>query len=168
MICDSLAQPRLIGVDGIYTVGHGTLMGMLAADGLCGTLRRPRARRAAISALVLSALIIRLMLAATPMPSPGASSGTTLIPICTAEGLKWLPFSPGIPVKPAKASLDCPLCMAAQGLVLLVPLAILPLPRQAIFFPAYAFHREAPRLRLAARPPPSRGPPVLSARETEF
>jgi Protein of unknown function (DUF2946). len=153
-------------VNGVITVGHGALMRMLAADGLCGTLPRPQARRAAISALVLSAFVIRLMLAAVPMSSPAAAPGATLIPICTAEGLKWLPFNPGGPVKPAKTGLDCPLCMAAQGLLLLVPLAVLPLPRQTVVVAEHAFHREAPRLRLAARPPPSRAPPLLSASET--
>ncbi len=120
-----------------------------------------------IHALVMSAFVIRLMLAAVPMPSPTAAPGTTLIPICTAEGLKWLQFSPETPVKPVKVSIGCPLCLAAQGLSLLVPMAVLPLPRQAIVAAEYAFHREAPRLRIAARPPPSRAPPFLSANEAE-
>lgn len=142
-------------------------MGLFAADMPFGTLQRVRIRRATISTLVLGVFVIRLMLAAMPMPSPAAAPGVTLIPICTAEGLKWLRFDPGQPVKPStKAVVDCPLCVAAQGLVLLVPMAVLPLPGQAIVVAEYAFHREAPRLRIAARPPPSRAPPLLSARET--
>lgn len=143
-------------------------MQLFATDGPVAALRRRRMRQATINGLVLAAFVIRLMLAAMPMPSPGAISGATLIPICTAEGLKWLRFDPGAPIKPAKASIDCPLCVAAQGFLLLVPLAVLPLPRQAIVVAKYAFHREAPRLRIAARPPPSRAPPVLSAREIEL
>lgn len=143
-------------------------MGLLAAHRLFGTFPRRRAKRAAINGLVLAAFAIRLMLAAMPMPSPAAVAGATLIPICTAEGLKWLRFDPGAPIKPAKASIDCPLCVAAQGFLLLVPIAVLPLPRQAIVVAEYAFHREAPRLRIAARPPPSRAPPFLSAREIKF
>lgn len=143
-------------------------MRLFATDGPVAALRRRRMRQATINGLVLTAFVIRLMLAAMPMPSPAAISGATLIPICTAEGLKWLRFDPGAPIKPAKASIDCPLCVAAQGFLLLVPLAVLPLPRQAIVVAEYAFHREAPRLRLAARPPPSRAPPFLSAREIEL
>lgn len=125
------------------------------------------ARRAAISAITLGMFVFRLMLAAIPMAPPPAAADAVLVPICTADGLKWLKIDPDAPAQPSQASIDCPLCLAAHGLAM-VPLSILvlPLPAERPHPPALAFHREAPILRIAARPPPSRGPPLLSMSET--
>ncbi|QNT68383.1 DUF2946 family protein [Defluviicoccus vanus] len=129
---------------------------------------RRRKVQGAISGLAVGVLILRLLLAAIPMPSPAAASELTLIPICTAAGLKWIHFDSKGPIKPAQtAAIDCPLCVAAHGFSLLVTVVALPLPSQAIGTVAPAFHRDAPVLRIAARPPPCRAPPLLSDSETE-
>lgn len=128
---------------------------------------RRREIRGAISGLTLGVLILRLLLAAMPMPSPTAASELTLIPICTGAGLKWIHFNSETPVKPAKAGIDCPLCVAAHGFALLMTVVALPLPLQAFDTTIGVFHRDAPLLRIAARPPPSRAPPLLSTSETE-
>lgn len=62
--------------------------------------------------------------------------------------------------------LDCSLCRITHGFVVLPAVPELCLPVEFSFAAGFAFHREAPSLRLAARPPPSRGPPLLSSRET--
>ncbi len=121
-----------------------------------------------ISAITLGMFVFRLMLAAIPMPPPATAADSLLVPICTGDGLKWLKIDPDAPAQPAKASIDCPLCVAAHGLAM-APLQaiVLPLPAERPHPPVLAFHRQAPVLRIAARPPPSRAPPLLSARETE-
>ena len=83
-------------------------------------------------------------------------------------GLQWRKFDlPKAPAEPAKKwGLDCPLCRIAHGFVVLPGVAELSLPVEFSFAAGFAFHREAPSIRLAARPPPSRGPALLSSRET--
>ncbi|MBL8666761.1 MAG: DUF2946 family protein [Rhodospirillales bacterium] len=123
-------------------------------------------RRAVVSALTLVAFILRLMLMAMPMPE--ATAAGMLVPICTATGLQSrtldLPKAPAEPAK--KGGIDCPLCRIPQGLPVLPALVELPVPVAVAGTAAFSFHRAAPTLRLAARPPPSRGPPLLSSRET--
>ena len=96
-----------------------------------------------------------------------ATAAGMLVPICTATGLQWRKLDlPQAPAEPAKKwGPDCPLCRISPGFVVLPAVAQLSLPVEVSCAAGFAFHREAPSLRLAARPPPSRGPPLLSSRE---
>lgn len=126
----------------------------------------PRVTRAIVGVLAIFSLVLRVVLAAIPMPASITVGAAALVPVCTAYGVKWVNPDPEAPVKPANTSVDCPLCIAAHGLTLLVPLSDLPQPITVMAAATVAFFREAPTLRIAARPPPSRGPPpLLSANE---
>lgn len=137
----------------------------MATFGPFGTASKPTTRRAFVGALTLAALLLRLVL--TAMPMPVATSAGMLVPICTAMGLQWRKLDlPKAPAEPAKKwGLDCPLCRITHGFVVLPAVPELCLPVEFSLTAGFAFHREAPSLRLAARPPPSRAPPLLSSRE---
>lgn len=144
------------------------VIGLERARGWMGVHKplRGEVTRATISALVVLAFVSRLMLAAIPMPSAMSAPvlpSATLVPICTAEGLKWLLRDAQHPSTPAKGGIDCPLCalcMAAHGLQAVLPAAAAPIPVAITHAGSAVFHRSAPVLRIAARPPPSRGPPL--------
>lgn len=120
--------------------------------------------RSIVAAATAGCLIVNLLSAI--LLSVGMRAGTSWVPICTAEGLKWKALDAD--GKPASDKLPpdrpCPFCLAGTpGVPFLLPTA----PR--LLFPVLAvvsllrvWPDFAPTLCLAARPPPSRAPPAPS------
>ncbi len=129
---------------------------------------RPSARatgRRVIGAITALCFVFKILAILLVQPFAMANEGTW-VPICTAQGLKWIEFdSDG---KPASGTplpdRPCPFCLAGTAsLPFLLPAAPrLAVPRFRVVTPAQPWAHRAPDLCLAARPPPSRAPPLLS------
>lgn len=141
----------------------GTGLAGSPAPGLRSSARS-KSRRvvAAIAAFCLGFKILAILFV---LPLAPANEGTKVL-ICAAQGLKWIELdgtgkpASGTPL-PDRA---CPFCLAgAAGLPFVPPTAPrLAVPRLRVVTPAQPWACGAPELCLAARPPPSRGPPLLS------
>lgn len=127
--------------------------------GLFGGMRA----RAIIAVITAALFALKVVLAAVPMPISGTGGGTPLIPVCTAQGPKWIPAdSDGIPQPLKTVSSLCPFCLAFAGLALLLPAAAQLIRRARLGGVSVLWHQQATLLCVAGRPPPSRGPPLLS------
>lgn len=152
-----------------HPASHGPVSGRRSVPEERTAIASPdrRSRRSFLATFTVLALVLRLVLAATPMSMPEASGGGTLLPICTAEGLKWVSVDPDAPAPASKPAPSCPFCFAALGFVAaLAPSVDTPVAAPVLSGETPSFHRDAPVLRVAARPPPGRGPPDLSNSET--
>lgn len=121
--------------------------------------------RSIVATIAVLGFVFRLVLAAVPMPPPSAQAGIARVPVCTVNGVKWVDVDPGAPKPASQAGSKCPMCLAAQGFALAVAVVAMPQPLLGTRSTPTAFHREAPVLRIAARPPPSRAPPSPSRSE---
>jgi hypothetical protein len=122
--------------------------------------------RRTVATLVVVVFLVRLFGAALLISLASPAAGTSWIPICTADGLKWIELDQsGKPVSDEPPpDRPCPFCTAgANGSSFLLPAAPwLLVPAIAIAVVKPAWSDRAPGLRLAARPPPSRAPPARS------
>lgn len=129
----------------------------------CAASFRPA--RAVVATLSLLLFFLRITLAAPSLPQPAVDGYVNLIPICTGDGIKWIALDRNAPEPIKQASVHCPLCLAAHDVALLPTLDRAPRLIATTHGILPAFYRDAPVLRIAARPPPGRGPPTLSISE---
>ena len=115
----------------------------------------------AVTTAVLFAL--KVFLAAIPMPIGGTGDATLLVPVCTAQGPKWIPADNGGAPDPVKTATSlCPFCVAFAGFALLLPAATQLIRRARLGSISVRWHLQAPLHCRVGRPPPGRGPPLLS------